>query len=233
MSVLLTKTFAKKPDLVLELTGRENYVAKDLLRRNFTVQGSADHIPENESVEDARNKVWEQTTFKVRMHVSRKHLTEASPYFDALLNQNFKEAQENCVPLKDIPVMAFSLLMEILHQRTYTVVSQVISEATLFDVCTLIDMYTLHEQAFLHTNRWFDSLKTLIPDSPSPTLEEWTFVTYVLKKEQSFTNLTRVFQRKCVELEHRSDIPLPEPFLGKSESLKSLTGKSLTNAKGI
>lgn len=221
--IYFTKTFAKKPDLTLDLlqkgTGDKlTMLATALLKQDFDIRGIEDDSWKDRLSGNQRRALSSQQELHVEMHVSRKHLTEASPVFEVLLDGDFSEANAKRVQISEDHIAIFTILVSIMHGQTQSIKDIYLNVDQLFQLCVMIDRRVLYETNSACTDIWFDRVKGQLPIGPSEDVERWLFITYFLEKEFEFFKLTTTVQRKFVELECSVESPLLHSIPGKHQN---------------
>lgn len=199
MDTLFSKILSVEPDHLVELTGPDEYLERDLVAYDFARVDSEKDNKAKERSDAADPTISKGPLIRVHLHVSSKHLTDASKYFRTA--KQWKEKSEQAgEPTKwhDTYVMAFVYLLTIAHGHALSVINEWVDFTRLYQICTLIDQLELHDNAKLCTDVWFNRLKGQIPTEPSDNAKQWLFVTYVLKKQAYFTPLTVLIQRHFV-----------------------------------
>lgn len=217
MSVHLTKAFSSEPDLILKLTGQGDDTLDDLISQNFTFQNIQDPPAEVEAADDAKEVASKPITLHVYMHTSRKHLIDASPFFKTLLQGEFSESEQESIDIKCDYAAAFARLMSLVHGQNRSLMAQEMTLTKLYEVCIVVDKRGLHDVAAACGEAWIGRLREQIPTEPSQdtTIDKWLLITFVLKHETYFRNLTALVQRQHVDMKECPDSPLPEWVRGR------------------
>lgn len=219
MAAQTIKVFAQMSDLILELYNTQNSSTSNELEEviGSACEGSIDTTPSRKS----SAPMLEPETTKAEMYVSSKHLTEVSSYFDISLNGGFCEGVTSGsnalrrIFLGDIDPTAFELLMQILHLKSNQLLDQPIAPEVLFQLCVLIDMCTINEQASLHIISWYKALSRPNSTCSEAKLDRWIFITYVLKKSDVFKTMTSLAQRSRIGSKHNPNAPTPSHIGGE------------------
>lgn len=187
----LRKAFVRKPDLTLEFTEKSFEIAKyvdGLMKQGFTFHEWKNDGTNNELSAAERDPISNRSLLRVEMQVSRERLTEASIFFEVLLNGSFREAGQQRVQMSTDYIDMFALLMSIVHKHTRLVMTQNIDAEIIFQLCIIVDKRALHSNAAPCMNFWYCKLK---PKNSSPFgFPRWLFITHVLRKEDYFKLLT-------------------------------------------
>ncbi|KAH6674274.1 hypothetical protein B0J14DRAFT_617053 [Halenospora varia] len=161
---------------------------------------------------------------EVRIQVSSKHLTLASPVFKAMLKHSFREGaglrEFGCVqiPLPEDDPDAFSILMSIIHAKNQAVPRQM-SLPLLTTIAILVDKYELHESTDLFANTWIDALKTSMPETFCKQLISWICITWVFRRPAEFTWASFVAIKQSTGVgfetvyEDFDTLPIPEEII--------------------
>ncbi len=154
---------------------------------------------------------------EIRMRVSSRHLTLASPVFERLLKGEFAESCRlkstgtTEVRLPEDNLQALQILLNIIHSHSRKVPREVNID-TLTQMSILIDKYGLHEATAIYTDLWFDKLKGNIPDSLTNQVMPWLCVSWVLRKPEAFKTITKIAVRESEgQLEGVAGCVLPIP----------------------
>lgn len=153
------------------------------------------------------------------------HLTQVSPYFEALMDGDFSEGTTinqsvlRRIPLKDVNPEAFALLMEILHFRITKPKERYVTSETLYRMCVLVDMYSLHEPLSIYMDTWIEALEK---ESPHPSLDDLEyrfFIAHVLEKSKSLKSLVSFATQNRLGAENLADTLLSPHVEGEPRPL--------------
>ena len=173
-----------------------------------------------------RNNAMDECSEPIRMQVSSKHLSLASPVFKAMLSRNFLEgATLNTMGSLQMNLdddsQALVVLLSVIHCQPSKIPSN-IDLNLLVGIATLVDKYQLHEAAALLSGQWVSALKSEIPKEWCEAMYHWLFISWVFKLEEEFNFTTHAAQR-CLQYPieksfeaTRQDLPMPESVISKS-----------------
>ncbi|KAL3420522.1 hypothetical protein PVAG01_06967 [Phlyctema vagabunda] len=171
-----------------------------------------------------------ERTVKIDLRVSSRHLMLASQVFHAMLDAN-KFAEGNTlrsqgsltIPLEDDPETLI-ILMHIVHGMTRKV-PRFVALDTLTKLAKLVDYYRLHEVVELFSDTWVASLQEeAFPQSYTPDVVPWLFISWVFHKEDAFLKLTKILICECdsksIDDIDYEDIPIPLPITTKIQEYR-------------
>ena len=162
----------------------------------------------------------------LRMRVSKKHLSFASPVFKAMLEGQFQEGQSLQTATGSMEVMlhddnpvALYMLLLIIHCKT-RVLPLTIGFRTLTELVILIDKYELHDAAEPFTTAWYGKAVQKEGKSfetcPENRFLGWICVTLILGNSVDFRALTKVIiKRSRQELLPTEQLPIQQKILGR------------------
>jgi hypothetical protein len=165
-------------------------------------------------------------THKIRLKVSSKHLTLASPVFKALLRGGFAESRDLDagspaeVHLPDDNAVALWLLLYILHGQL-TRLPRKLNLTTLTQIAVLVDKYELHEATEKITDEWFARSKkrsTAEYEHHSDEVLQLLCVSWVFRKHTAFSNTTRLailYSKGDLATIVADDLPIPAEVFGE------------------
>ncbi|KAK3064938.1 hypothetical protein LTS18_001902, partial [Coniosporium uncinatum] len=135
----------------------------------------------------------------VKIRVSSRHLTLASPYYSDMFKGSMKEADtfrnngSAQVQVEDIDADALVVVMRIIHGRTREVPRTVTLEI-LAKIAVIVDLYQCHEAVELFTDMWITHLKTTVPKMYSRDAVLWICISWVFQQRNEFYLATRATQ---------------------------------------
>ena len=158
----------------------------------------------------------------IRIRVSSKHLTRASPVFKAMLQVKFKEGAllrsqghaELLLP-DDHPV-ALGILLTLVHGQTRTAPRKT-DLAILRNLAILVDEYSLFEAAEILQDEWIDHLRGTVPErveDVNDDLLSWMCISWVFKKPVIFKQVTKIVHWESIAPIEADDMPIPKWNLG-------------------
>jgi hypothetical protein len=157
---------------------------------------------------------------EIRVRVSSRHLTLASPYFKRMLKGDWKEGctltADGCVSVRvmDCDPESLMIIMNIIHGHTRKVPRSV-SLDMLTKIAVLIDYYECAEAVELFTDTWIDYLKGPLPTTYGRSLILWTCISWVFRKSALFKTVTTVAQMQSYEPIQTLGLPIPQSIVGK------------------
>ena len=157
----------------------------------------------------------------VRIRVSSKHLTLASPVFRAMLKVKYKEGLDLCsqghveLPLPDDNPAAFLIILRLIHGQIRKVPRK-IDFWMLTELAILVDKYELSETVEMLLDFWLQDLESTIPLTLNKYLLPWICISWVFKKSEIFNNLTQIAQMESKGLLEANQLPIPEYVLSKN-----------------
>ncbi len=156
----------------------------------------------------------------IRLRVSSRHLSLASPYFKVALNGPWREAAStstdgsHSIYADDWDSEAFLILMHIIHGRNRQVPRRVSLEL-LAKISVLIDYYECHEAVELFSELWLRELKSQLPAQPGRELTLWLCVSWILGAADIFASTTSIALRQSQGPLATLGLPIPERIVGK------------------
>lgn len=160
---------------------------------------------------------------EIRVRCSSKHLTLASPVFNAMLSRNFKEgaalrsAATLELPLPDDDAGAVLILLSIIHVQTKKVPLEA-GLKMLTRIAIIVDKYQLQTAVKLLSAIWMDRLKAKIPRRWTKDLQRWILITQVFQCPTAFKFATQIAERQSVSRIGESkacDLPIPWSIVGQ------------------
>ena len=163
----------------------------------------------------------EQDLFQaIRIRVSSKHLTLASPVFRRMLSANYKEGLHLCsqghaeLPLPDDNPAAFLVILHLIHGQIRKVPRQ-IGLSMLTEMAVLVDKYELLESVEMLLDPWLQNLKSTIPLTLNNDLLPWICISWVFKKPEIYKKVTKIAQAESEGLLGENQLPIPESVLSE------------------
>lgn len=162
---------------------------------------------------------------EIRLNVSSKHLTLASPVFKTLLRDGFAESKDLNkglaaeVRLPEDDPAALWLLLYIIHGQPKKAPDWV-DLSMLSEVAVLVDKYELHEATEIITDTWFtivEKANSNVTASLSQHLQ-LICVSWVFRKPGMFFQMTHLAMRysdRGLAAEGVVDLPIPVKILGR------------------
>ncbi|KAK9439945.1 hypothetical protein VB005_04563 [Metarhizium brunneum] len=170
---------------------------------------------------------------EVRFRLSSRHLSLASPVFNAMLSGGWKEstmvpqqpgtsanekAFKNDTDLRyeitatewDVKVLA--LLINIIHGRHRQVPHSVDIE-TLGRFCTLVDYYECHETVEFAAHAWINKLGQALPRTHGRESTIWLLVSWVFSLATTFQKMTELAIREGQGPLETMSLPVPPTLL--------------------
>ena len=157
----------------------------------------------------------------IRIRVSSKHLTLASPVFRTMFKVNYNEGlslYSQChaeLPLQDDNPAAFLIILHLIHGQIRKVPRKV-DLSMLTELAILVDKYELLESVEMLLDHWLQNLKSTIPLTLNNDLLPWICISYVFKKSEIFKKVTKIAQAESEGLLAANQLPIPEWVLSKN-----------------
>lgn len=139
---------------------------------------------------------------KMRVQCSSKHLTLASPVFNAMLSRNFKESAALRsvgtleLPLPDDDPAALLILLYLMHWQTNAVPLDLQLDM-LTRIAIMVDKYQLQMVVVIISGIWIDRLKDNIPQTWTEDLRRWLFISHVFQRPTEFKFATEIAEQQC------------------------------------
>ena len=155
--------------------------------------------------------------FHVR--VSSKHLILASPVFKRMLQPSFKEGQQLSsqghteLPLPDDDPAALLVLLHLIHGRIRKVL-RTVELGMLTNLAKQVDKYELLETTEMIKDHWIQGLESDIPLSFTNDLLPWMCISWVFRKPEIFSKVTKVAQLESEGILEANQLPIPQSVLG-------------------
>ena len=160
---------------------------------------------------------------EVRIRVSSKHLTLASPIFKTMLQPKFKEGLQLHshghaeLPLPDDNPAALLILLNLIHSQLRKVPRK-IDLWMLTELAVLVDKYELLETTEMVLDYWLQHLNCTIPLVLNDDLLPWMCISRVFRKPDIFEKVTKVAQLESEGLLEANQWPIPEHVLSMDYS---------------
>ena len=157
----------------------------------------------------------------VRIRVSSKHLTLASPVFRTMFKAKHKEglnlySQGHAeLRLPDDNPAALLVILHLIHGQTRKVPRKV-DLWMLTELAILVDKYELLESVEMVLDHWLQNLESTIPRTLNNDLLPWICISWVFKKPEIFKKTTKIAQMESEGLIEENQLPIPESVLSKS-----------------
>ncbi|KAH7117538.1 hypothetical protein B0J11DRAFT_582945 [Dendryphion nanum] len=154
------------------------------------------NIEENSAVTVLENITSELDEIFVRIRVSSKHLTLASPYFSKSLQGGLTEGntlrtQRHLeLAMKEQDPEAALIVMNIIHGRSRQV-PPLISVIMLTKIAVLVDYIQCHEAIEPFSDKWIDNMEENVPKTYCRELVHWICISYVFEKLSIFRAVTQ------------------------------------------
>lgn len=159
-------------------------------------------------------------TEKLRIRVSSKVLSLASPYFMRMLQGEFKEAQDLRsghlvqVNTENCGTKALLILLSIFHTCGHEVPESIDFE-TAFELASLIDMWLCHDATKFHIKIWASRLCG-IWESPLHNLHLWVFIAFTFDEKKLFKEATaRLIREASDDTKIPLSVHIPECIIQK------------------
>ena len=158
---------------------------------------------------------------EVRIRVSSKHLTLASPVFRTMFKNIYNEglslySQSNAeLPLPYDNPAAFLIILHLIHGQIRKVPRK-IDLWMLTELAILVDKYELLESVEVLLDHWLQNLKSAIPLTFNNDLLPWICISWIFKKSEIFKNVTKIAQAESEGLLEANQLPIPAHVLSKS-----------------
>ena len=161
-----------------------------------------------------------ESCYTVRMRVSSKHLTLASPVFRSMFKVKYKEGldlysqghAELLLP-EDNPA-AFLIILYLIHGQPRKVPRK-ITLNMLTELAILVDKYDLLEPIEMFLDCWLQDLTSTISLTLNDDLLPWICISWVFNKSEIFKKVTKIAQVESEGLLEADQLPIPEWVLGK------------------
>ena len=156
----------------------------------------------------------------VRIRVSSKHLTLASPVFRTMLSVKYKEglnlySQGHAeLPLPDDNPTAFLIILHLIHGQIKKVPRK-IDLWMLTELAILVDKYELSEAVEMLLDYWLQDFESTIPLTLNNDLLPWICISWVFKKSDIFKKVAKIAQTESEGLLVANQLPIPECVLSK------------------
>ncbi|GAB0140927.1 hypothetical protein EsHS_00001535 [Epichloe bromicola] len=175
---------------------------------------------------------------EVRFRLSSKHLSLASPVFNAMLSGGWKESitpvdrseknqneeaqdgQLREITATEWDTEAFLLLLNIFHGR-HRQVPLVIDLDMLVKMSVLVDYYKSYEITEFFMNIWVNKLLDTLPNSHGKDSMKWLFVSWVTSHADIFKKMTELAMRESNGPLETWGLPLPLALLTTIEKRRS------------
>ncbi|GAB0133077.1 hypothetical protein EsDP_00001493 [Epichloe bromicola] len=187
---------------------------------------------------------------EVRFRLSSKHLSLASPVFNAMLSGGWKESitpvdrseknqneeaqdgQLREITATEWDTEAFLLLLNIFHGR-HRQVPLVIDLDMLVKMSVLVDYYKSYEITEFFMNIWVNKLLDTLPNSHGKDSMKWLFVSWVTSHADIFKKMTELAMRESNGPLETWGLPLPLALLrlGEMQLIKPFGGRSVKDVK--
>lgn len=171
----------------------------------------------------------DQKPTEIRMRVSSKHLSLASPVFKKMMSGPWEESiPENGIreiKATEWNVDAVVIVMNIIHGH-HRKVPRSISLETLYNVAVIVDYYKCHEVTEVFAQNWLSGMEGDLPTSYSDESSVRMFASWVFSDSKGFQSMTELSMRQSSSLLKTTSFPLPGGLLGMF--LKELVWLRLT-----
>lgn len=157
----------------------------------------------------------------VRIRVSSKHLTLASPVFRTMFKVIYKEglnlhSQGHAeLPLPDDNPAAFLIILHLIHGQIRKVPRK-IDLWMLTELAILVDKYELLETVEMWLDYWLQDLESTIPLTLNNDLLPWICISWVFRKSAILKKVTKIAQTESQGLLEANQLPIPECVLSKN-----------------
>ena len=157
----------------------------------------------------------------VRIRVSSKHLTLASPVFRSMFKDIYSEGlslysqSHTELPLPYDNPAAFLIILHLIHGQ-FRKVPRKIDLWMLTELAILVDKYELLESVEVFLDDWLQNLKSAIPLTCNNDLLPWICISWVFKKSKIFKNVTKIAQAESEGFLDANHLPIPAHILSKS-----------------
>lgn len=180
--------------------------------------GASTSVVSSKSVEGTAAQDLEPT--EIRMRVSTKHLSLASPFFRKMFSGPWGKSLPNPNGLREIQasgwnVDAFVTVMDMIHGR-YRKVPKSVSPNMLCHLAFLTNYYQCHEVTEHFTREWLLDLENGqdLPKSHGNESMLYLFVSWVFRRPQLFREMSSLAMHKSTDPLITSLLPLPKELLG-------------------
>jgi hypothetical protein len=228
-----TQTFDPHGDVVLILDQYpkvEPTSSSTVAITNTIVTGSGGSSSAAEGAQDAGEN--ENEPKHVNMLVSSKHMMLASPVFEAMLKNQYKEGRMLAskgtvdIALPDDDPDAFVVLLNIIHGRPKKVPRQ-IDLALMTKISILVDKYQMHEVVGVFSDMWIEVLKADVPKVTTALVPPkllttdvllWLCISWVFENDAVFKEVTELLMRTGdseLDQELLNELPIPEAVISK------------------
>ncbi|KXJ84910.1 hypothetical protein Micbo1qcDRAFT_199005 [Microdochium bolleyi] len=126
----------------------------------------------------------------VKLRLSSKHLSLASPYFRKLLSCGWLETKDLKVEAADWDRQALIVLMSIIHGRNKDVPLHVDIEL-LSKIAVLVDYYQCFEAVLFIAAKWLETLRWEVPSTAGRDLVLWVLASWTYQDPNLFETVTR------------------------------------------
>ena len=167
---------------------------------------------------------------EVRIRLSSKHLTLASPVFKKMLQGPWREStvSSGCqtVDASEWDVETTLILMNILHSRVRSV-PRTISLEMLAKIAVLVDYYECYEALELFVDIWIEKLSRNLPTEYGRDLVLWLAISWVFSKDTLFQGITKVALTESRGLLQTFHLPIPQRLVGRWRAKEETEGANL------
>ena len=156
----------------------------------------------------------------VRIRVSSKHLTLASPVFRTMFKvKDQKSLNLNSQGYEELPLLhdnpaAFLIILYLIHGQIRKVPRK-IDLWMLTELAVLVDKYELLESIEILLDYWLQNLESTIPLTFNNDLLPWIFVSWVFKKSKIFKRVTKIAQAESEGLLEANNLSILAHVLRK------------------
>ncbi|KAL8919108.1 MAG: hypothetical protein Q9172_005138 [Xanthocarpia lactea] len=136
-----------------------------------------------------------------------------------IFHVSFKEGQElssqghTDLPLPDDDHAALLILLNLIHGQIRKV-PRTVDLGMLTNLAILVDKYELLEATEMVMDHWIQGLESDIPLSFTNDLLPWICISWVFRKPEIFSKITRVAQLESEGLLEANQLPIPQSVLG-------------------
>ncbi|GFF59810.1 hypothetical protein IFM51744_10056 [Aspergillus udagawae] len=162
---------------------------------------------------------------RVRIRVSAKHLTLASPVWKRMFTGPWKESQKLAAGKRveivveksqEIEVDAMLTLMNVIHGRGRNIPRKVTLNA-LLEIAVLVDQYECYEVVDVMADIWIDKLLKGMPSAYGKDIVSWIFISWVFQRPLPFTSATKIAATQSQQRIDPGDLPIPKRILDRIE----------------
>lgn len=162
---------------------------------------------------------YDQEYDEMRVRVSSRHLSLASPVFSKMLEGQFKEGIQNSQSFRRIETSewdteALLILLDIIHGH-HRRVPRTVSLEMLGKIAVLVDYYDCHEIVEVFVDLWVPNMEKDLPTSYGKDSTIWLSISSVFSRAAIFEAMAKITVHACHGPMCTMELPIPHKLLGK------------------